>query len=81
VISRLAPPENSFQPRTLAQWRRWLTRHHGRCEGMGLVTLKKAPGKARSGGSKSNKERIKRLVAGAPSASPKPRGSPPSTSR
>ena len=47
MISRVAPPANTFQPRTLAEWRRWLQRNHGREAGVWLVTFKKSSGKAR----------------------------------
>jgi len=103
-----ALPDNAVQPRTLAEWRRWLARNHDRGEGVWLAMFKKASGKARfdygeaveealcfgwidsrgraldeertmlwmaprkaaSGWSKSNKERIKRLVADKRMAAP-----------
>jgi uncharacterized protein YdeI (YjbR/CyaY-like superfamily) len=40
-------PENSVHPKTLAQWRRWLEKHHERTEGVWLVTFKKSTGKPR----------------------------------
>lgn len=38
-----APP-NSFQASTRAQWRRWLSKHHKRAEGVWLITFKKRSG-------------------------------------
>jgi uncharacterized protein YdeI (YjbR/CyaY-like superfamily) len=38
-------PKDTFQPDTLAEWRRWLEAHHARPEGVWLVTWKKATGK------------------------------------
>ena len=35
-------PENSVQCETRAEWRAWLAQHHGRDEGVWLVTFKKA---------------------------------------
>jgi uncharacterized protein YdeI (YjbR/CyaY-like superfamily) len=46
VISRIWPPENSVQPATLAQWRRWLARNHARAEGVWLVAPKNSSGKS-----------------------------------
>jgi len=42
-------PENAVQPKTRAEWRRWLARHHARDEGVWLVMYKQASGKARMG--------------------------------
>jgi uncharacterized protein YdeI (YjbR/CyaY-like superfamily) len=39
-----ALPENAVEITTRAQWRRWLTRHHTRADGIWLVTWKKASG-------------------------------------
>lgn len=95
------PPENSVEVKSRAAWRRWLARHHGRTEGVWLVTWRKhvpkhyvpyeaqveealcygwvdskgraldadrtmlwfAARKARSGWSKPNKQRVRRLMA------------------
>ncbi|MFO0876430.1 MAG: YdeI/OmpD-associated family protein [Gemmataceae bacterium] len=40
-------PENSVHPTTRAAWRAWLENHHGRKEGVWLITYKKASGKPR----------------------------------
>ena len=40
-------PDNAVQPATLAAWRRWLSAHHGRGQGIWLVTYRKAAGRAR----------------------------------
>lgn len=40
-------PEDSVQPPDRAAWRSWLERHHGRAEGVWLVTFKKATGRPR----------------------------------
>lgn len=40
-------PANSIQPATRALWRRWLKYHHGRTQGVWLITYKKAAGEAR----------------------------------
>jgi uncharacterized protein YdeI (YjbR/CyaY-like superfamily) len=42
-------PENAIHPKTRAQWRRWLERHHARAEGVWLVMYKAATGKPRMG--------------------------------
>ena len=44
-----ALPENAVHPKTRAEWRRWLARHHERTEGVWLVMYKQASGKARMG--------------------------------
>jgi uncharacterized protein YdeI (YjbR/CyaY-like superfamily) len=36
------PPSNSTHPSTRAEWRAWLEEHHGRDEGVWLITYKKA---------------------------------------
>jgi uncharacterized protein YdeI (YjbR/CyaY-like superfamily) len=41
-----APP-NSIHPKTRAEWRKWLERHHTRAEGVWLISYKKATGKPR----------------------------------
>ena len=41
-----APP-NSIHPKTRAEWRTWLARHHPRAEGVWLISYKKATGKPR----------------------------------
>jgi uncharacterized protein YdeI (YjbR/CyaY-like superfamily) len=38
-------PDNAVHPETRAAWRAWLKRHHGRAEGVWLVSWKKATGK------------------------------------
>lgn len=38
-------PPNSFHALTRAEWRAWLSEHHGRKEGVWLITYKKAAGK------------------------------------
>jgi uncharacterized protein YdeI (YjbR/CyaY-like superfamily) len=43
----MAATEDSVQPSTRAAWRAWLAKHHGRAEGVWLVTYKKAAGKPR----------------------------------
>ncbi len=35
------PPPNSIHPKSLREWRAWLTEHHGRGEGVWLITYKK----------------------------------------
>lgn len=40
-------PDNSIQPRDRAAWRAWLAAHHGRQEGVWLITWKKASGQPR----------------------------------
>lgn len=41
-----APP-NSVHPKTRAEWRKWLEKHHTQTEGLWLITYKKATGKPR----------------------------------
>ncbi len=41
------PPENSVHPLTRAEWRAWLEQHHGRAEGVWLVSYKQATDKPR----------------------------------
>jgi uncharacterized protein YdeI (YjbR/CyaY-like superfamily) len=43
----IEPPPNSFHPANRAEWRAWLEQHHGRAQGVWLVTYKKAAGKPR----------------------------------
>jgi uncharacterized protein YdeI (YjbR/CyaY-like superfamily) len=40
-------PNNSTHPKTRAQWRAWLAKHHTRTEGVWLISYKKATGKPR----------------------------------
>jgi len=40
-------PLNSIHPKTRAEWRRWLERHHARDEGVWLISYKKATGRPR----------------------------------
>jgi uncharacterized protein YdeI (YjbR/CyaY-like superfamily) len=40
-------PENSVHPLTRAEWRAWLEQHHGRAQGVWLVSYKQATGKPR----------------------------------
>lgn len=40
-------PANSIHPRTRAAWRAWLEEHHGRIEGVWLISYKKGTGKPR----------------------------------
>lgn len=40
-------PEDAVHPKSVAEWRRWLAKHHGRAEGVWLVTYKKDTGKPR----------------------------------
>jgi uncharacterized protein YdeI (YjbR/CyaY-like superfamily) len=42
-----AAPSNSIHLLTRAGWRAWLEEHHGRAEGVWLITYKKATGKPR----------------------------------
>ncbi len=42
-----APPPNSVHPTSRAAWRAWLRAHHGRTEGVWLVSHKKATGRPR----------------------------------
>jgi len=39
------PPPNSTHPKTRAAWRAWLEKHHGRREGVWLISYKKSTGK------------------------------------
>lgn len=41
------PPRNSVHPKSRSAWRLWLEEHHGRDEGIWLITFKKATGKPR----------------------------------
>ena len=41
----LKPPPNSFHPKSRADWRKWLEKHHTRSEGLWVVTYKKSSGK------------------------------------
>lgn len=45
--SKPKPPANSVHPKTRAEWRAWLQKHHAREEGVWLVTFKKATGQPR----------------------------------
>ena len=45
-MSNEAPP-NSVHPKTRAEWRAWLSKHHQREDGVWLVTYKKSTGKPR----------------------------------
>ena len=45
-MSPQAPP-NSVHPKTRAEWRQWLEKHHTQTEGVWLITYKKATGKPR----------------------------------
>ncbi len=103
-----APPPNSTQVMTVAEWRGWLEQHHTQTEGIWLITYKKASGKPsvgydvsveealcfgwidskgrklddertmlwfaprkpRSGWSRSNKERVERLLTDGRMAEP-----------
>lgn len=38
-------PEHAVHPRSRAEWRRWLARHHERAEGVWLVSFKKSTGR------------------------------------
>ena len=40
-------PANSIHPEDRAAWRAWLAEHHGRDEGVWLITYKKAAGQAK----------------------------------
>jgi uncharacterized protein YdeI (YjbR/CyaY-like superfamily) len=42
-------PDNAIHPKTLAAWRAWLAQHHGRTEGVWLVSYKQSTGKPRIG--------------------------------
>ncbi len=37
-------PTDSFQPKSRADWRKWLTRHHARNDGVWVVTFRKGAG-------------------------------------
>ncbi|MBI3125777.1 MAG: YdeI/OmpD-associated family protein [Ignavibacteriales bacterium] len=39
------PPPNSIQPKSRAEWRKWLSSHHTQEEGVWLITFKKSSGK------------------------------------
>jgi uncharacterized protein YdeI (YjbR/CyaY-like superfamily) len=39
------PPENSFHPLTLREWREWLELHHEQSEGLWLIRFKQTTGK------------------------------------
>lgn len=41
------PPDNSVHPKTRAEWRRWLQKHHQQPKGVWVITYKAASGKAR----------------------------------
>lgn len=41
------PPDNTVHPKSRQEWRRWLEKHHGRAEGIWLISYKKATGKPR----------------------------------
>lgn len=43
------PPPNSVHPKTRAEWRTWLAKHHTRNEGVWLISYKKATGQPRVG--------------------------------
>ncbi len=45
--STRSAPDGSVHPKTRAQWGTWLARHHGRAEGVWLITYKLATGKPR----------------------------------
>ncbi len=47
-MANIAPP-NSVHPKTRAEWRAWLSRHHQRKAGVWLVTYKKDTGMPRIG--------------------------------
>ncbi len=40
-------PPNAIHPKTRAEWRQWLKRHHKQEEGVWLISYKKATGKSR----------------------------------
>src|SRR5690242_1774847 len=40
-------PDNAVHPKSLAEWRRWLAKHHERADGVWLVTFRKDTGKPR----------------------------------
>jgi uncharacterized protein YdeI (YjbR/CyaY-like superfamily) len=39
------PPPNSVHPKSLADWRKWLSQNHTQTEGVWLISYKKATGK------------------------------------
>jgi uncharacterized protein YdeI (YjbR/CyaY-like superfamily) len=39
-----SPPPDSFQPRSRADWRKWLAKHHTRNEGVWVVTFRRGAG-------------------------------------
>jgi len=41
------PPQNSIHPKTRAEWREWLSKHHTQTEGIWVISFKKASGKPR----------------------------------
>ena len=41
----VTPPPNSIQPKSRAEWRKWLHSHHTQTEGVWLITFKKSSGK------------------------------------
>src|SRR5512139_3143474 len=41
------PPQNSIHPKTRAEWREWLRKHHTQTEGVWVISFKKASGKPR----------------------------------
>ncbi len=43
----IKPPINSIHPKSRAEWRAWLARHHAQAEGVWLIRFKKASGRAR----------------------------------
>jgi uncharacterized protein YdeI (YjbR/CyaY-like superfamily) len=43
----LKPPPSSVQPKSRAEWRKWLEENHTRKEGVWLISYKKATGKPR----------------------------------
>lgn len=46
-MGRAGLPENAVHPKSRAQWRRWLERHHARTQGVWLVTSRAPDGTAR----------------------------------
>lgn len=43
----MEPPDNAIHPKSRQEWRLWLEKHHGRAEGIWLISFKKATGKPR----------------------------------
>ena len=43
----MEPPENSFHPLTIQEWRGWLEQNHARGEGVWLISFKKSAGRTR----------------------------------